>query len=188
MWSQRVGHDWATEGNWSGSVVKRQTNKQKQNTFQCRRHGFNPWVRKVSWRRKWQSTSLFLPGKSHAQRSLAGYSLSIHAWVLSSFSHFQLFETPWTVALQAPLSTGILQARILGWIAILSSRGSSQPRIGTICLLSVLCWQVGSLPLGPSRRPWGCKRVRHDLATKQHHQKILVESLAFSRYKINQIL
>jgi len=36
--------------------------------------------------------------------------------------------TPWTVAHQAPLSVGILQARILKWFAIPSSRGSSQPR------------------------------------------------------------
>ena len=32
------------------------------------------WVGKISWRRKWQSTPVFLPGKSHGQRSLAGYS------------------------------------------------------------------------------------------------------------------
>ena len=128
-----------------------------------------------------------MPGKSHGQRILTGYSLSIRACVLSSFSHFQLFETPWTIALQAPLSMGILQARILGWITIPSSRGSSQPRIGTISLVSLLHWQVGSLLLGPSRSPWGCKRVRHDLATKQHHDKILIESLEFSGYKINQI-
>ena len=36
--------------------------------------------------------------------------------------------TPWTVALQAPLSMGIFQARILEWIAMPSSKGSSQPR------------------------------------------------------------
>ena len=35
---------------------------------------FNPWVRKVPWRRKWQHTPVFLPTKSHGQRSLAGYS------------------------------------------------------------------------------------------------------------------
>ena len=45
-----------------------------------------------------------------------------------SLSCVQLFETPWTVALQAPLSMGILQARILEWVAMPSSRGSSQPR------------------------------------------------------------
>ena len=36
--------------------------------------------------------------------------------------------TPWTVAHQAPLSMGILQARILEWVAMPSSRGPSQPR------------------------------------------------------------
>ena len=38
------------------------------------------------------------------------------------------FATPWTVAQHSPLSMGILQARILGWVAKSSSRGSSQPR------------------------------------------------------------
>ena len=38
----------------------------------CRgwRHGFNPWVRKIPWKRKWQPSPIFLPGKSHRQRSL----------------------------------------------------------------------------------------------------------------------
>ena len=36
--------------------------------------GFNPWVRKIPWRREWQPTQIFLPGKFHAQRSLAGSS------------------------------------------------------------------------------------------------------------------
>ena len=38
------------------------------------RCGFDPWVRKIPWRRKWQSTPVFLPGKSHGQKSLVGYS------------------------------------------------------------------------------------------------------------------
>jgi len=33
------------------------------------------WVEKISWSRKWQPTPVFLSGKSHGQRSLAGYSL-----------------------------------------------------------------------------------------------------------------
>ena len=36
--------------------------------------GFNPWVGKIPWRRKWQPTPVFLPGESHGQRSLAGYA------------------------------------------------------------------------------------------------------------------
>ena len=35
---------------------------------------FNPWVRKIPWRRKWQPTPVFLPGDSHGWRSLVGYS------------------------------------------------------------------------------------------------------------------
>ena len=35
---------------------------------------FNPWVKKIPWRRKWQPTPVFLPGKSHGQKSLVGYS------------------------------------------------------------------------------------------------------------------
>ena len=48
----------------------------KESTCQCRKHkrcGFDPWVRKIYWRRAWKSTPVFLPGKSHGQR-LAGYS------------------------------------------------------------------------------------------------------------------
>ena len=40
----------------------------------CRRLGFDPWVRKIPWRRKWHPTAVFLPGKSHGQKSLLGYS------------------------------------------------------------------------------------------------------------------
>ena len=35
---------------------------------------FDPWVGKITWRRKWQSTPVFLPGESHGQRNLEGYS------------------------------------------------------------------------------------------------------------------
>ena len=52
-------------------------NSGKEPTCQCRRHkrhGFCPWVRKILWRRAWQPTPAFLPGESHGQRSLAGYS------------------------------------------------------------------------------------------------------------------
>ena len=44
--------------------------------------------------------------------------------------------TPWTVACQSPLFMGILQARILEWVAMPSSRGSSQPRDQPVSLMS----------------------------------------------------
>ena len=53
----------------------------KKSTCQCRRlsrHGFNPQVRKIPWRRKWHPTTVFLPGKSHGQRGLADCSLWGH--------------------------------------------------------------------------------------------------------------
>ena len=49
----------------------------KESTCQGRRSricGFSPWVGKIPWRRKQQSTPIFFPGNSHGQRSLAGYS------------------------------------------------------------------------------------------------------------------
>ena len=39
-----------------------------------KRYRFNPWVRKIPWRRAQQPTPVLLPGESHGQRSLAGYS------------------------------------------------------------------------------------------------------------------
>ena len=37
-------------------------------------HGFEPWARKIPWRRAWQPTPVFLPGESHGQRALVGCS------------------------------------------------------------------------------------------------------------------
>ena len=39
-----------------------------------KKHGFNLWVGKVSWRRAWKPTPVLLLGESHEQRSLVGYS------------------------------------------------------------------------------------------------------------------
>ena len=49
----------------------------KEPTCQCRRfkrRGFNPWVGKIPWKRSWQPIPIFLPGESHGQKSLVGYS------------------------------------------------------------------------------------------------------------------
>ena len=48
----------------------------KEHACQCSRHqrcGFDPWAKKI-WKRKWQPTPVFLPGKSHGQKSLMSYS------------------------------------------------------------------------------------------------------------------
>ena len=61
----------------------------KESTCQCRRRGFYPWVGKIPWRRKWLPTRVFLPGKSHGQRSLPGLS----PWVAMSWTQLR----DWTI-------------------------------------------------------------------------------------------
>ena len=56
----------------------------------------------------------------------------------------RLFATPWILAHKAPLSMGILQAKILEWVAMLFSRGIFPTQEPNLCLLH---WQADSLPL-----------------------------------------
>ena len=46
----------------------------KESACPYRRCGFDPWIRKMPWRRKWQPIPIFLPGESYGQSSQAGYS------------------------------------------------------------------------------------------------------------------
>ena len=46
----------------------------KESACPYRRHGFDLWIGKIPWRRAWQPTPGVLPGKSHGQKSLVGYS------------------------------------------------------------------------------------------------------------------
>ena len=79
-----------------------------------------------------------------------------------SLSRVWLLATPWTVARQAPLSTGILQERTLEWIAMPSSRGSSHPR--DRCQVS--CTAGNSLPSEPPGKPY----------TKPNFHQLLVQA------------
>ena len=70
--------------------------------MQFRRPRFDSWVRKISWRRKWQPTPVFLPRKSHGWRSLVGYSPWGHkeSDTMSNFmeevSSILAWRIPWT--------------------------------------------------------------------------------------------
>ena len=76
MGLQRVRHNWATftlrhtRASQVAPVVKNPTCQYGKG----KRCEFHPWVRKISWSRKWQPTPIFLPGKFYGRRSLAGYS------------------------------------------------------------------------------------------------------------------
>ena len=61
----------------------------KESACQFRRHGFNPWVRKIPWRKKQQLTPLFLLGKSRGQRMLVSFS----PWGPKSVSHDSVTKT-----------------------------------------------------------------------------------------------
>ena len=57
----------------------------------CRNFGFDPWVRKIPWRRTWQPTPVFLPGKSYGQKNLSGYGPwghkeSDNSWELNMYT------------------------------------------------------------------------------------------------------
>ena len=53
---------------------ERQCQRMLKLPHNCTRPGFNPWFGKIPWRRKWQTTPVLLPGESHGERSLVGYS------------------------------------------------------------------------------------------------------------------
>ena len=64
-----------------------------------KRHGFNPWVRKIPWRRAWQPTPIFLPEESCGQRDLAGYS----PWVAKSQTQLKRLNRAQCVDMLGPL-------------------------------------------------------------------------------------
>ena len=126
----------------------------KESTCQYRRSKtcrFSPWVGKIPWRREWQPTPVFLPGKFHGESSLAGYN---------PWGHKELDTTEWlsthtllkilclyakscptladTMDCSPPGSSvhGILHPRILEWVAMPSSRGSTWPRDETLLYYS----------------------------------------------------
>ena len=77
----------------------------KEPACQCRRHkrlGFSPRARKIPWRMRWQPTAVFLPGESHGQRSLAGYSPWSSQRVGHDWSHFSYTHTQHTQAEPKP--------------------------------------------------------------------------------------
>ena len=75
----------------------------KERACQCRahkRHGFDPWVGKIPWRRAWQRTLVLLPEEFHGQRSLAGYKVSKvsrrvgHDWSDLACTHYTFCSCP----------------------------------------------------------------------------------------------
>ena len=73
--------------------------------------------------------------------------ICVCACMLSRFSHVQLFATLWTIAHQAPLSTGFSREENWSGLPYLPPRDLPNPGIKPESLLQLLRWQAGSLPL-----------------------------------------
>ena len=72
----------------------------------CKRCGFNSWVRKIPWRRKWQPTPVFLPGKFHRQRSLVAtvHEVKKNETRLSTHTHTHSHTLIMAAEVQKPIS------------------------------------------------------------------------------------
>ena len=85
--------------------------------MQRARLGFSPWVRKIPWRRAWQPTPVFLPGESHGQRILGGYS----PWGLTeldtteAFPHFLPLPFSWIILDCFSLVPKLLNNLVFAW-------------------------------------------------------------------------
>ena len=143
----------------------------KESTCQYRRSKtcrFNPWVGKIPWRREWQPTPVFLPGKFHGESILAGYNpwghkeldttewLSTHTLLKILCMYAKSCPTLGDTMDCSPLGSsvhGIFQARNTGaghhflLQAIFPTQGLN------LHLLCLLHWQADSLPLAPPGKP-----------------------------------
>ena len=145
--------------------------------LQCRRSGFDPWVRTIPWRRKWQPTSVFLPGKSHGPEEPGrlqsmGSQRAGHNWVTSLFfprrnclKFFYMYSCCCLVAkscltLGNPMNCsppgfsvdGISQARILEWIAISFSGDLPNPVIKFAFPVLACVFFTAELPRKPVQK------------------------------------
>ena len=126
----------------------------KEPTCQCKRRKrgrFDPWVRKIPWRRKWQPTPVFLPGgESHGQRSLGSYG----PWGRKRVGHDlatkqqqqqKLLIPSWVISdriLHSCMSHNFLNSLDL-WSKFYLGLPASSPEPSTIRnILHLACWKV----------------------------------------------
>ena len=117
----------------------------KASVYNAGRPGFNPWVGKLPWRRKWHPTAVLLPGKSHGWRSLVGYSPwglkeldtteRLHFTSLKSYLRTRERETEWCeVPAAGPtidIPVSLMFQQSIGWLLTLNP----------LLFFCLLCWQ-----------------------------------------------
>ena len=130
----------------------------KESACQCdcrrpRRHGFYLWVKKITWRRKWQPIPVFLPKKSHGQRSLAGCSpwdcsqTPLSDW---AFRQVMVESTDWIEQVAVPSEEGpqMIPSK-LKW------RKKTKGRVRENSLCDFSSWQSIFLCI------WTCIELKH---------------------------
>ena len=169
MGLQRVGHDWATELNWTDMLFMKGLPvwlSGKESTCWCKTHGSHLWVGKISWRKKQQPTPVFLPGKSHGQRSLVGYSPWGHKesqmWLSKSTTLYMKVVLGGTVVDNLPAMQDIQTHVFHPWIAKFPRRREWQPT-------PLLAWKIPRTGETGRLQSLGSQRVRHDRVCTDTH-------------------
>ena len=150
-------HKYMCLQNNGGAVVKK-----KKKSFQCKRcnrHGFNPWVGEIPWSRKWLPTPVFLPGKSHGQRSLAGYSPYARKEVRHSWATEHTHTHPAHSITPLQLCNQQLES-MWQWACLWGLWGFVLPCLPTRAFLQDWAKAI-LLPLGTAGRPEEEKCNRH---------------------------
>ena len=124
---------------------------------------FNSWVGKILWRRKWQPTPVFLPGKSHGQTSLEGYS----PWGrkesnMTEHAHTHTFLMPIIIWWDFPRGSLVknLPAMLEMWVWSLGREDPLEEELATHS--SILAWKIPRTEEPGRLHSIGSQKVRHD--------------------------
>ena len=176
----------------------------KELACQYRRHrscGFDLWVRKIPWRRKWQPTPVFLPGKSHGQKSLAGYSPWDHkglTWLTNTTPPPRCTERRGVPAGDPGAAAGLVFLPSPGtWCSVELKQAASCQHVYLSHLLQVLSIFSGNtlrghlldslvgLPAGEDLSPKRLCRVRGFRTKRMKWQSWCVRAHSVLRKKVN---
>ena len=164
----------------------------KEPACQCRRHkrcGFNPCIRKIPWSRKWQPTPVFLPGKSHGQTSLEGYS----PWGrkesnMTEHAHTHTFLMPIIIWWDFPRGSLVknLPAMLEMWVWSLGREDPLERKQQHSPVF--LPGKSHGQRILAGYNPWCYKRTRHDLQTKQQHNLDNIKIYQLTRFFLNHLI
>ena len=133
--------------------------------FVCKHKG--PWIAKTILRKRNRAGGIKLPDFCRYHKHTGSYSLyQVQFGKVKLLSCVRLFVTSWTIAYQAPPSMEFSSQRVLGWVAISFSRGSSQPgdwtRVSCTAGRRFTLWATREAPLSNCR--WGHASRRQSTA------------------------